>query len=93
MGENNWQSHNGGLDPHTTLLRNIRTLSRIMEELEAAGYEDFAREISSLRSDLLAVAGMSSGYDSRDPEAVKRDLYENGGQRILGLIEQAGRIS
>lgn len=82
----------GGLDPHTTLLRNIRTLSRIMEELEAVGYEDFSREISSLRSDLMAVAGMSSGYDPRDPETVRKDLYENGEKRIQGLIEQAGKI-
>jgi hypothetical protein len=39
------------------------------------------------------VAGMSTNYDSRDPDAVRRDLFENGEKRIRDLIEMAGSIA
>ncbi|MCH2547949.1 MAG: hypothetical protein MK052_10125 [Alphaproteobacteria bacterium] len=92
MAEGEVHMSSNGLDRQSTLLRNIRMISSIMEEVEAAGYEDFANDLSSLRSDLLVVAGMSSSYDPRDPEAVRRDLYENGDERIRDLIERANEI-
>lgn len=83
----------GGMDRQSTLLHNIRMLSSLMETIENAGYEEFARELAGLRSDLLMVAGMSTNYDSRDPDAVRRDLFENGEKRIRDLIEMAGSIA
>lgn len=81
-----------GLDYQSTLLRNIRMLSSLMDEAEAIGQEEFASELSSLRSDLMVVAGMSSSYDPRDAETVRRELFEHGEKRIKELIEQAGKI-
>jgi hypothetical protein len=92
MSESGVQFGSNGLDQQSTLLRNIRMLSSLMDEAQALGQEQFANELSSLRSDLMVVAGMSSSYDSRDPETVRRDLYENGEQRIQELIERAGKI-
>lgn len=92
MSEGYVQAGTPEVDRQSALLRNIRLLSIVMEELEAAGYVDYAREISGLRSDMMVVAGMSSGYDTRDPEAVRKDFYENGEKRIQELIEQAGKI-
>lgn len=93
MSDSDVQYSSEGLDRQSTLLRNIRMLSSIMEEAEALGQGEVASELSGLRSDLLVVAGMSSTYDPRDPEVVRQELYEHGNQRIQELIEQIGKIS
>lgn len=92
MSESSVQMSSSGLDRQSTLLRNIRMLSSLMDEAEAIGQAEFARELSNLRSDLMVVAGMSSSYDPRDPETVRIELYEHGEKRIQELIERAGKI-
>lgn len=92
MSEHSAQVIQGGADPQSTLLHNIRQLSGVMEAAQNAGHEGFAGGVSGLRSDLMNIAGMSSGYDPRSPEDVKRDFYAQGPNRIEALVQEASSL-
>lgn len=92
MSESNAQVVRSGVDPQSVLLQNIRQLSGVMEAAQSAGHESFAGSVSGLRSDLMNIAGMSSGYDPRPSTDVKNDLHQQGESRIQALVEQANSL-
>jgi hypothetical protein len=93
MVENSVKMSSQGIDVQSTLLRNIRDVSSLMEAAEAAGHPDFSSNLSGLRTDLMALAGMSNGYDSRDPQQVQAEFHANGANRIQNLMQEAGALS
>lgn len=92
MSESSAQVIKGGVDSQSALLQNIRQLSGVMEAAQSAGHEDLAGGVSGVRSDLMNIAGMSSSYDPRPTNDVKRDFFEQGEGRMQALIQDAGKI-
>lgn len=93
MVESSVDMNSNGLDPQSKLFDNIKSLSSMMGEAENAGHSEFSSKLSDVRSDLMLIAGISSEYDSRNPEAVRNDFHAHGAERIQQLMQEASRVS